>query len=269
MTQVGVVGAAGRMGQEVCRAVSEAADLELVAAVDPEAAGTALRAIAGPAVADLEVSGQLGALVAAGAEVVVDFTVAAAARTNVPWSLEHGLHAVVGTTGLGPEDLDALEGHCAASGRHCVVAPNFAIGAVLMARFAELAAPHFSGAEIVELHHDAKRDAPSGTALQTAARLAAARRAAGRDDLGPDPTTEMVLDGARGGEGPGGVRVHSVRLPGLIAHQEVLFGDLGQSLTIRHDSYDRRSFMAGVLLAVRAVPGRPGLTVGLDLLLGL
>jgi len=150
-----------------------------------------------------------------------------------------------------------------------VVAPNFAIGAVLLMRFCELAAPHMDGVEVIELHHDAKRDAPSGTARQTAAGIAAARARAGSAPLPPDPTTEHILPGARGGEGPGGIRIHSVRLPGLIAHEEVIFGAPGQSLTIRHDSYDRSSFMPGVLLAVRAVPERPGLTVGLEALLEL
>jgi 4-hydroxy-tetrahydrodipicolinate reductase len=140
---------------------------------------------------------------------------------------------------------------------------------VLLIRFCELAAPHMDGVEVIELHHDAKRDAPSGTALHTATGIAAARERAGAGPLSADPTTEFVLPGARGGEGPGGVRIHSVRLPGLIAHEEVIFGALGQSLTIRHDSYDRRSFMPGVLLAVRCVADRPGLTRGIETLLDL
>jgi 4-hydroxy-tetrahydrodipicolinate reductase len=143
------------------------------------------------------------------------------------------------------------------------VAPNFAIGAVLMMRFAELAAPYFETAEVIELHHDEKLDAPSGTAMLTLERMAAAS-----SDWAPDPTTKTVVEGARGGAGPAGIRVHSVRLRGLVAHQEVLLGTTGQSLSIRHDSYDRTSFMPGVLLAVRAVGERPGLTVGLDTLLG-
>jgi 4-hydroxy-tetrahydrodipicolinate reductase len=175
----------------------------------------------------------------------------------------------VGTTGLGDAELEAAAQLFADSPANAVVAPNFAIGAVLLMRFCELAAPHMDGVEVIELHHDAKRDAPSGTARQTAAGIAAARSRAGSPPLPADPTTELVLPGARGGEGPGGIRIHSVRLPGLIAHEEVIFGALGQSLTIRHDSYDRRSFMPGVLLAVRAVPDRPGLTVGLEALLDL
>ncbi len=259
--RVGVLGGAGRMGQEVCRAVEEAGDMTLVAIVDPAAQGEGS--------APPSVSSSLDVLLDAGAQVVVDFTAAAAARRSLPWCAARGIHAVVGTTGLGPEDMAALAAAFTGGPANCVVAPNFAVGAVLMLRFCELAAPFMDGAEIVELHHDAKRDAPSGTAMLTAERIAAARAAAGVGPLPPDPTTHAVLDGARGGAAAGGVRVHSVRLPGLVAHQEVLFGALGQSLTIRHDSYDRRSFMPGVLLAVREVPARPGLTVGLEPLLGL
>jgi 4-hydroxy-tetrahydrodipicolinate reductase len=150
-----------------------------------------------------------------------------------------------------------------------VVAPNFALGAVLLLRFCELAAPLMDSVEVIELHHDQKRDAPSGTAMDTAARIVEARRRAGAGPLPADPTVHEVLPSARGAEAPGGVRVHSVRLPGLVAHEEVLFGAAGQTLTLRHDSYDRVSFMPGVLLAVRAVADRPGLTVGLGPLLGI
>lgn len=152
---------------------------------------------------------------------------------------------------------------------HGVLAPNFAVGAVLLMHFAAVAAPFFAGAEIVELHHDGKRDAPSGTALRTAEGMAGARREAGRDAFPDDATITTVVEGVRGGAGPGGVRLHSVRLPGLLAHQEVLFGGPGQGLTLRHDSYDRSSFMDGVVLAVEAVADRPGLTLGLEPLLGL
>jgi len=258
--RVGVAGAAGRMGSTVCAAVEAAPDLELVAAVDPAGAG---RPVAGRP--DLTVAGDLDALAAAGATVVVDFTVAEAARPNLPWYAAQGLHAVVGTTGLADDDLVALRRHYPDDGElGCVVAPNFAIGAVLMMRFAELAAPWFDTAEIVELHHDAKADAPSGTALLTSRRMAEAS-----GEWAPDPTRAEVVPGSRGGAGPSGIRIHSVRLRGLVAHQEVLLGTTGQSLTIRHDSYDRSSFMPGVLLAVRAVPARPGLTLGLDTLLGV
>jgi 4-hydroxy-tetrahydrodipicolinate reductase len=261
MRKVGVVGAGGRMGREVCRAVAEASDLELVAAVDPGQDGQVLEG--------LTVVGDVGELSERGVDVVVDFSVADAIRVNLAFYAEHGLHAVVGTTGLSEAELSAAAQLFADSAANAVVAANFAIGAVLLMRFCELAAPHMDGVEVIELHHDAKRDAPSGTALHTAAGIADARRRAGSGPWPADPTTEHVLPGARGGEGPGGIRIHSVRLPGLIAHEEVIFGALGQSLTIRHDSYDRRSFMPGVLLAVRAVADRPGLTVGIEPLLDL
>jgi 4-hydroxy-tetrahydrodipicolinate reductase len=267
MVRVGVVGAGGRMGQEVCRAVAGADDLALVAAVDP--AVDAVRAtVAGLGEAGVAVGDGLDVLADAAPDVVVDFTVADAARVTLPWLADHGIHAVVGTTGLGPADLADLTDRFDGTRANAVVAANFAIGAVLLMRFCELAAPFMDGVEVIELHHDGKRDAPSGTAMHTAARIAAAREAAGAGPLPPDPTTETVVPGARGGEAAGGVRIHSVRLPGLVAHEEVVFGALGQSLTVRHDSYDRRSFMPGVLLAVRRVPDRPGLTVGLEPLLG-
>ena len=263
--RVAVVGAGGRMGVEVCTAVAAAADLKLVAAVDPAHTGESL-AVAG----GLSVAADLETVSAAGAAVVVDFTTADAARRTLAWCAERRLHAVVGTTGLGADDLEELARRFPADGpAGCVVAPNFSIGAVLMMRFAELAAGWFATAEIVELHHDAKRDAPSGTALLTAARMGAARRRAGAGEWAEDPTRTVVVEGARGGLAPGGVHVHSVRLRGLVAHQEVLLGGEGEGLSIRHDSYQRTSFMPGVLLAVREVSGRPGLTVGLDALLGL
>lgn len=263
MLRVAVVGAGGRMGREVCRAVTEAADLHLAAVVDPhlpEGLAGAAGAVAG---AGVEV------LADAGAEVAVDFTEARAARANLRWCADHGVHAVVGTTGLSPDDLAELGQWFDGTRANAVVAPNFALGAVLLMRLCEIAAPFMEGVEVIELHHGRKVDAPSGTALRTAERIAAARAAAGCEPLPPDPTTAVVLPGARGGAGPGGVRVHAVRLPGLVAHEEVVFGAAGQSLSLRHDSYDRTSFMPGVLLAVRAVGDRPGLTVGLEPLLGL
>ncbi len=265
--RVGVLGAGGRVGREVCRAVADAPDLELVAAVDPGMAGIDLRQVAGIDAPGLQVASTIDELVRAEAEVAVDFTVAPAALANLRWCAQHGVHAVVGTTGIPDEAVEELRGRFEQSSANCVLAANFAIGAALMTRFCELAAPFMDGVEIIELHHDGKRDAPSGTALQTAARVAAAREAAG---LGwpPDPTEDLVLPGARGGRAPGGIRVHAVRLPGLVAHQEVVFGAVGQSLTIRHDAYDRSSFMPGVLLAVRQVASRPGLTLGLGPLLG-
>lgn len=274
--RVGVVGGAGRMGREVCAAVAEAPDLVLAAVVDPAfgTGGDGAAELHGAAVAhaphvEMLVGAQLEILSDADVDVVVDFSVADAARATLPWCAAHGIHAVVGTTGLGPKDMADLE-RCFDGGRaNAVVAPNFAIGAVLLMRFCELAAPHMEGAEVIELHHENKRDAPSGTALRTATRIAAAREAAGAPPWPPDATSDMVVEGARGGAAEGGVRVHALRLPGLVAHEEVVFGALGQSLTIRHDSFDRRSFMPGVLLAVREVQGRRGLTVGLESLLGL
>lgn len=269
MTRVGVLGAGGRMGQAVCRAVTDDPDLELVAAVDPSMAGIDLRQVLGGAAEGLQISGSLDELERAGAEVAVDFTVAESAEANMRWCAAHAVHAVVGTTGIPERVVEDDLGPLFSGGEaNCVLAANFAIGAVLMMRFAELAAPFMDAVEIIELHHDAKRDAPSGTALRTAERIEAARHDAGATAWPADPTTDTVLPGARGGSAPGGIHVHSVRLPGLVAHQEVVFGAQGQSLTVRHDAYDRSSFMPGVLLAVREVAQRPGLTIGLDSLLG-
>ena len=261
MTRVGVFGAAGRMGRTVCEAVAGDPDLELVAAVDPQHAGIDVGQVANVD-AHFAVAPDGQALLDAGAEVVVDFTVADAARENLAFAAEHGLHAVVGTTGFTDDDVRRLESAFTKSS--CLVAANFAIGAVLMMRFAELAAPYFETAEIVELHHDGKVDAPSGTAMRTAERMAAAS-----SDWSDDPTTDHVLDGARGGRGPGGIPIHSVRLHGLFAHQEVLLGTSGQSLSIRHDTYDRTCYMPGVLLAVKRVHERTGVTIGLEPLLDL
>lgn len=263
MIRVGVFGAAGRMGATVCRAVLDDPELELVAAVDPLHAGIDLRQL-GVEAPSMQIAPHRDALVDAEAEVVVDFTVVDAARENLAWCAENGVHAVVGTTGFTPADIDDFRTRFEASSANAVIAPNFAIGAVLMIRFAELAAPYFETAEIIELHHDEKIDAPSGTAMLTAERMAAAS-----SDWASDPTTKTVVEGARGGVVDGGIHVHSVRLRGLVAHEEVLLGTTGQSLTIRHDSYDRTSFMPGVLLAVRAVRERAGLTIGLDPLLDL
>jgi 4-hydroxy-tetrahydrodipicolinate reductase len=250
--RVGVFGAGGRMGSTVCDAIVADTELELAGAVDPGCAGgvrAGVTIVAGPEeLVDIDVA--------------VDFTVLAAARANARWCAERGIHAVIGTTGWGPADLDELR--TAFTESNCLVAPNFAVGAVLMMRFAELAAPFFETAEIIELHHHAKADAPSGTAMQTAARMAAAS-----PTWAPDPTRQTVVDGARGGEAASGIHVHSVRLRGLVAHQEVLLGTTGQTLTLRHDSYDRESFMPGVVLAIKQIGARPGLTVGLDGLLGL
>ncbi|CAN5231703.1 4-hydroxy-tetrahydrodipicolinate reductase [soil metagenome] len=258
--RVGVFGAAGRMGRTVCSAVVGDPELELVAAVDPFHAGLDLRPVAGVDI-DLHVLPAPEALAELAIDVVVDFTEATAARDNLRWCAGAGIHAVVGTTGLTDDDLQELRTSFTTS--NCLIAPNFAIGAVVMMRLVELAAPWFSSMEVIELHHDAKIDAPSGTSLLLAQRLAAAGR---RED---DATANQVLEGARGAEGPGGIPIHSLRLRGMVAHHEVLMGTTGQSLTIRHDSYDRSSFMPGVLLAVKAIAGHPGLTVGLDSLLDL
>jgi len=245
MVRVAVFGGRGRMGQEVCRAVEAADDLELVAAVD---------------------AGEPRDEVEARAEVVVDFTTPDAVMANIAWCAERGIHVVVGTSGFTPERLDEVRGIVADTGVGVLVAANFSIGAVLMMSFAERAARFFESAEIIELHHPGKVDAPSGTALATATRIATARRDAG---LGPVPdATTSDPEGARGAAVEG-IHVHGVRLRGLVAHQEVLFGTTGEVLTIRHDSFDRVSFMPGVLAAVRAVGGRPGVTVGLESLLGL
>ncbi len=255
------------MGGEACRAVAAEPDLELAAAVDPKLAGIDLRQVIGDDAGGLQIGGDVADLAAAGVEVAVDFTVADSAVANLAWCAAHGVHAVVGTTGLDTAVVDDAGARFEAAGLGLVVAANFAIGAVLMMRFAELAAPFMDSVEIIELHHDAKRDAPSGTALVTASRIEGARRPS--DHPWPaDPTEDLVVEGARGATGPGGVHIHSVRLPGLVAHQEVVFGARGQSLSLRHDAYDRTSFMPGVLLAVRSVRGRPGLTRGLDPLLG-
>ena len=248
------------MGAEVCRTVVSDPGFELVAAIDPLKAGIDLRQATGIDGVSLQVAAGPEALADSGAEVAVDFTHHGAAMENLRWCAANGVHAVVGTTGFSPDDLDELRD---AFGRsNCVIAPNFAIGAVLMMRFAEMAAPYFETAEIIEFHHDAKIDAPSGTAMATVARMAAVKAT-----WAPDPTQEEVLTGARGGLGPSGIRVHSVRMRGMVAHQEVILGTTGQSLVIRHDTTDRTSFMPGVVLAVKRISEHPGLTVGLDALL--
>ena len=256
----GVFGAAGRMGATVCRAVADDPELELVAAVDPGAAGRRLAEVAGVE-SELEVAGKAEHLDSA-PDVMVDFTHLEAARANLAWCAEAGVHAVVGTTGFTEEDLARFDATFTSS--NCLIAPNFAIGAILMMRFAELAAPWFETAEVLEFHHDAKVDSPSGTAMRTVERMAAAS-----SEWAPDPTTTEVVPGARGGEGAHGIRVHAVRMRGMVAHQEVVLGTTGQTLSIRHDSYDRSSFMPGVVLAAKHVADHPGLTIGLDALLDL
>jgi 4-hydroxy-tetrahydrodipicolinate reductase len=253
MIRIGVFGAGGRMGATVCAAVAADPELRLTAAIDPAHTGEQVEGLS--IVAD-------PSAVPADVDVVIDFTQVAAARANVLWAAEHGVHAVVGTSGFGSDDHDLFRSAFTRS--NCVIAPNFALGAVMMIALAERAAPYFETAEIIELHHDLKRDAPSGTAMFTAERIAAAS-----SDWAVDPTEDVVAEGARGGVAPGGIHVHALRVRGMVASQEVIFGTTGQSLTIRHDTYDRSSFMPGVLLAVKAVADHPGLTIGLDQLLGL
>ncbi|MGN8246357.1 4-hydroxy-tetrahydrodipicolinate reductase [Cellulomonas soli] len=245
--KVAVLGAAGRMGRAVVQAVEAAEDLELVARVDAD--------------------GDLSAVSRAGAQVAVDFTVPSVTEANVHTLVDAGVHVVVGTTGWDDDALARVRDHLVhAPGVGVLVAPNFALGAVLTMVFAAQAARWFESVEVVELHHPDKVDAPSGTARHTAAGIAAARAAVG---IGPSPdATTQSLDGARGADVEG-VRVHAVRLRGLVAHEEVLLGNPGEMLTIRHDSFDRVSFMPGVLLGVRQVGSHPGLTVGLEHLLDL
>ena len=251
MIRVGVLGATGKVGAEVCRAVHADADLQLVAGISRSKAGEPASAALGLEGSDVVLAENLEAFEAAKVEVAVDFTSGSFAPEHIAWAIEHGVHIVVGTTGF---ELDeAWRG--APVG--VFVAPNFAIGAALMQRFAREAARYLPAVEIVELHHDGKADAPSGTAAATADAIAAAR-----EDTWSGPTSES-LRGVRGGE-RAGIRIHSIRLPGLVAHQEVIFGGQGQTLTIRHDSTDRTSFVPGVLMAIRWVPTHPGLTVGLD-----
>jgi 4-hydroxy-tetrahydrodipicolinate reductase len=255
--RVAVVGAGGRMGREVCRAVDAEDDLELVAAVDPSHAGSGLDGLTGLSTG-LEVAEDLDAVTAAGAEVAVEFSGPDSVGANLRWLLEHGVHTVVGATGIGSYDLEAARELAGTGPARALVAPNFAIGAVLLMRFAAQAAEHLPHVEVIEQHHDRKVDAPSGTALRTAELIADARREVPDAPLGDDDHP-----GARGAEHEG-VRVHSVRLPGLVAHQEVIFGGTGQTLTIRHDSLDRTSFMPGVVLACRKVGDLDGLVVGLE-----
>ncbi|HEX7148123.1 MAG TPA: 4-hydroxy-tetrahydrodipicolinate reductase [Actinomycetota bacterium] len=262
--RVGVLGATGRMGQATCKAVLDAPDLELAAVVARSSGvGQPLRDLVPDAPEELLVSQSLSDLLAAEVEVVVDFSRPEATAAAVEGLLPEGVHLVSGTTGLPAglmDDLAALAGKT--DHGNVVWAPNFALGAVLAMHFAAVAGRFDPAAEVIELHHQGKADAPSGTALRTAKAIATARK---REPGGP---TGESVPGVRGGEVEG-VRVHSVRLPGLVAHQEVIFGGQGEVLTLRHDSLDRSSFMPGVLLAVQAVATRPGLTVGLEPLLGL
>ena len=240
--KVGVLGARGRMGQEVCRAIKATNDLELVAEID--------------------LNDSIEILKSSKAEVIVDFTTPEVVMENLKFAIENGIHAVVGTTGFDGARLETLKKLLADNPNVGVlIAPNFGLGAVLMMQFAKSAAKYFESAEIIELHHPEKVDAPSGTATRTAELINEARREANLGKM-PDKTAKS-LEGARGAK-IGEVPIHSVRLRGLVAHQEVLFGDKGELLTIRHDSLDRSGFMPGVLVGVREVSSNPGLTVGLE-----
>ena len=240
--KVGVLGARGRMGQEVCRAIKATNDLELVAEID--------------------LNDSIESLKSSKAEVMVDFTTPEVVMENLKFAIENGIHAVVGTTGFDGARLETLKKLLADNPNVGVlIAPNFGLGAVLMMQFAKSAAKYFESAEIIELHHPEKVDAPSGTATRTAELINEARREANLGEM-PDKTAKS-LEGARGAK-IGEVPIHSVRLRGLVAHQEVLFGDKGELLTIRHDSLDRSGFMPGVLVGVRKVSSNPGLTVGLE-----
>lgn len=252
--RVGVIGAAGRMGATVCAAIASAEHLELVAAVDTAATSSVVEG--------LTIAKELRALADAKVDVAVDFTVAAAARVTLPWLALHGVHAVVGTTGF--TDADITEFRRLFTSSNCIVAPNFAIGAVLMMRFAEIAAPFFDTAEIIEIHHEGKADSPSGTAISTAQRMAAAS-----DKWAGDPTKYEAIAGARGAKGPGEIPIHAVRMRGVVANQEVVLGTQGQTLTICHNTIDRASFMPGVILACEKISKQKGFTLGLDSFLNI
>lgn len=260
MVKVSVVGAGGRMGREVCRAVLAEQDLELVAAIDPEFGGRTLADLTGELQVELGVKSDLAAMTAAGTQVMVDFTQPASAFGDAVFALEHGIHAVVGTTGMSASEMEELERLAARAEANLLIAPNFAMGAVLMMVFARQAALYFPDCEIIELHHDRKLDAPSGTSLRTAEMIAETREGPGSGEGAQPPSRGLEAQG---------IRIHSVRLPGLIAHQEVIFGGKGQALTIRHDSYDRTSFMPGVIYAVRNISAHAGMTVGLEKWLSL
>lgn len=262
MIRVGVIGACGKMGRMVCATVAADPDLALVAAIDRSNVGESIGSVIGLPDQKTPVSDELETLLQAEVEVAIDFTHPSAVMDDIRWAIGHAMHVVVGTTGISQEDLAEIGRLLEDEGNesNVFVAPNFAIGAVLAERFAAQAARFFPAVEVIELHHDQKADAPSGTALHT---VRAIQQARGEVYRGPDAES---VPGVRGGD-LDGVRVHSVRLPGLVAHEEILFGGPGQTLTIRHDSMDRASFMPGVMMAVKAIASRPGLTMGLDALL--
>ena len=252
--RVGVSGAAGRMGRLTAETLAYATDFELVAAYDPNAAGES--------VAGVEISPTPEVML--DADVVIEFTTPDVVMENLRNWHTMGRNAVVGTSGFGEEQVAAVQAFWTSPSCRCLIVPNFSIGAVVMMRLAEIAAPHFDAAEVIEMHHDRKADAPSGTAIATASRIAAVAGEQRRE-----VASKELLEGARGAT-VDDVSVHSVRLPGLVAHQTVMLGGLGETLTIRHDTTDRQAFMPGVVLAVRKVAGlAEPVTVGLDALLGL
>jgi 4-hydroxy-tetrahydrodipicolinate reductase len=255
-----VCGASGRMGKEAIKAILIAEDLELVAAVDVKHSGTDVGFLVGLEPAGIKIFEDLStAIKIAKPQVMVDFTNPQAVLKNTKTALEHGVHAVVGTTGLTDEELSEIEQLSSENGTNVFIAPNFAVGAVLMMKFAQEAAKYFSHAEVIELHHDEKLDAPSGTAIKTLEMISQVRREASQGHI----NEYEKISGSRGGNYQG-MRVHSVRLPGLVAHQEVIFGGLGQTLIIRHDSINRESFAPGILLAVRKVQELKGVVTGLE-----
>ena len=242
------------MGSQVCEAVGSDDQTTLVAAIDENQIGNHARG------SDTRITDDISDL--EGVDVVVDFTTASSVRNNLPVVAEMGIHAVVGTTGLTEADVKSLESSFINS--NCLLASNFAISAVLMMRFSEIAAPYFNNVEIIEYHHNSKIDAPSGTALSTAERISSSSK-----DWNQDPTDRHVLEGARGGTTKDGIPIHSVRMEGMVAHQDVIFGAEGQTLTIRQDSLHRSSFMPGVLIAVKKIEDYPGVTIGLEKFLDL
>lgn len=260
--KVAVVGAAGKMGIQVLKTIDEQDDMELVAAVDPNREGEDVGALMGTEPMHVKCLASVAQLADVAPDVMIDFTTPAVVKANARQALELGIHCVVGTTGMTQNDLQELDDLALSKEVGIVMAPNFAIGAILLMRFAQEASRYFPDAEIIELHHNQKLDAPSGTAIKTAEAMIDARDGV---ELTSVASSEKIK-GVRGGE-LGGIRIHSVRLPGLVAHEEVIFGGLGQILTLRHDSISRESFMPGVMLAVRKVTELKGLVYGLEHLL--
>lgn len=254
MIRVALVGGSGRMGQTMLAALSAVDDFSIVALVDPHEPPSKGFAAWVTSLADLSPHD---------VDVIVDFSNVEVASRSLEWGIANSVAVVVGASGFTNEDIAKWTSEFATHGGHGLIASNFSVGAVLAERFAEQAAPYFASVEIIELHHDRKVDSPSGTSLATAQKIALARERAGQSPI-VDPTQRETVPHGRGADAAGGVRVHSVRLPGLVAHQEIIFGHAGEGLTIRHDSYDRLSFVTGVTLAVRGVRERQGLTVGIN-----